>query len=174
MGFNFFAVIAGSVGAFFALIYALSCHLLERKKKFAWIFLLFFPLFLLVRNIDFTIKEAWNEEKTTSSYFAEFERFNGKNEIPIPLNKGDVVTAYLSFHERNGGGYGFHILDDHGELVEMENVGEEHDDTNAIQFEAIKEGTYFIVITGDELQGDIEVKWDIVGMEGRGDRHGGT
>lgn len=34
-------------------------------------------------------------------------------------------------------------------------------DSTTIQFEAAIEGTYFIVVTGDKLQGEIEVGWDI-------------
>lgn len=166
MGFNFFAFIAGSVGALCAFIYAFSNYFLERKKQFVWIFLLVFPLLLSVRLIDFTIKEDWNEEKTISSFFAEFERFNGKHEIPIPLNKGDVVTSYLSFEELNGGGYGYHILDDNGEFVVMEDLEEADEaygdlDMTAIQFHAAKEGIYFLIVTGHESEGKIDVKWEI-------------
>ncbi|MCZ2259884.1 hypothetical protein [Sporosarcina sp. G11-34] len=166
MGFNFFALIAGSIGALCALIYAFSSYFLAGKKQFVWIFLLVFPLLLSVRLIDFTIKEDWNEERTTSSFFAEFERFNGKNEIPIPLKKGNVVTSYLSFDQMNGGGYGYHILDNNGEYVVMKEL-EEADgangylDTTAIQFQAVKEGIYFIIVTGDELKGKIDVTWEI-------------
>lgn len=166
MGFNFYAVLAGSVGALCAMTYAFSSYLLEKKKQYAWLFLLVFPLFLSFRLIDFTIKKDWTEEITATSFYAEFERFNGKNQIPIPLKKGDVVTVNLSFYGQNGGGYGFHILDEHGEYVAMEDVGEKDEpyndlDETSIQFQAVKDGRYFIVVTGDELQGEIDVRWDI-------------
>lgn len=166
MGFNFYAVIAGSVGALCAMTYAFSSYLLEKKKQYTWLFLLVFPLFLSIRLIDFTIKKDWTEEITATSFYAEFERFNGKNEIPIPLKKGDVVTANLSFHALNGGGYGFHIKDEYGEFVGMEDIGEKDGQDNdldaaVIQFEVVKDGTYFIVVKGDSLQGEIDVRWDI-------------
>ncbi|WHY79886.1 hypothetical protein QNH20_12375 [Neobacillus sp. WH10] len=119
MGINLFSLIAGSVGALCAFIYAFSCYFLEKKKQLVWISLLVFPLLLCIRLIDFTIKENWIEEKTKTSFSAEFERFNGKNEIPISLKKGDVVTSFISFDQMNGGGYGYHILDNNGELVHL-------------------------------------------------------
>lgn len=166
MGINLFSLIAGSVGALCAFIYAFSCYFLEKKKQLVWISLLVFPLLLCIRLIDFTIKEDWTEEKTKSSFFAEFERFNGKNEIPILLKKGDVVTSYISIDQMNGGGYGYHILDNNGELVEMKELEETYGaygdfDTNAIQFNAEKAGIYILIVTGDNLKGKIDVKWEI-------------
>ncbi|MBK5502577.1 MULTISPECIES: hypothetical protein [Peribacillus] len=166
MGINLFSLIAGSVGALCAFIYAFSYYFLEKKKQLVWISLLVFPLLLCIRLFDFTIKEDWTEEKTKSSFSAEFERFNGKNEIPISLKKGDVVTSYISFDQMNEGGYGYHILDNNGKLVEMKELedtyGEYRDiDTNVIQFNAEKAGIYILIVTGDNLKGKIDVKWEI-------------
>ncbi|WP_432355600.1 hypothetical protein [Sporosarcina sp. A2] len=163
MGINFYSLIAGSVGALCAFIYAFSYYFLVRKKRLAWIFLLVIPLLLCIRIIDFTAKEGWTEEKTKSSFLAEFERFNGKNEIPISLKKGDRVTTYISFNEKNGGGYGYHFLDNNGELVAMKQLEEAYGDydTSAIQFKAKKTGIYRLVLTGDNLKGEMDVKWEI-------------
>lgn len=163
MGINFYTLIAGSVGALCAYIYAFSYYFLVRKNRLAWIFLLVIPLLLFIRPMDFTIKEGWIEEKTKSSFLAEFKRFNGKNEIPISLEKGDIVTTYISFVERNGGGYGYHILDSNGELVGMTELDKTYEDyeKNAVEFEAKKSGIYRVVLTGDNLRGKVNVKWEI-------------
>lgn len=163
MGINFYSLIAGSVGALCASIYAFSYYFLVRKKRLAWVFLLVIPLLLCIRLFDFTVKEGWIEELTKSSFVAEFERFNGKNEIPIVLKKGDIVTTYISFDEMNGGGYGYHILDNNGELIEMKQLEEayENHDTNAIQFKAKKAGIYRLVLKGNNLKGKMDVKWEI-------------
>ena len=163
MGVNFYTMIAGSVGALCAFIYAFSYYFLVRKNRLAWTFLLVIPILLCIRPMDFTIKEGWTEEKTKSSFLAEFTRFNGKNEIPMILEKGDLVTTYISFKEKNGGGYGYHILDNNGELVgmtELDGAYEDYD-TNAFQFKAKKSGIYRVVLTGDNLRGKIDVKWEI-------------
>lgn len=166
MGFNYFAILAGSVGAICALIYALSSYFLARKKQYAWVFLLVFPLLLSIRLIDFTVKEGWHEEKTATSFSALYDRFHGKTEIPIPLKKGDVITITLSFDQINGGGYGFRILDENGHFVGMTELEEAGDangdlDTTTIQFQAEREGIYFIIVTGNESQGKIDVTWEI-------------
>ena len=166
MGVNIISLIAGSVGALCAFIYAFASSLLKKKKQLVWIFLSVFPLLLCIRLFDFTIKEGWAEEKTISNFSAEFERFNGENEIPIFLNKGEVVTLYISFEQLNEGGYGYYILDDNGEYVgmkELDDTSEEYRDVdmNTIQFKAEKEGRYMIMVTGDNLKGKIEIKWEI-------------
>ncbi|WP_285767422.1 hypothetical protein [Peribacillus sp. SI8-4] len=171
MGFNLFSLIAGSVGALCGFIYAFSCYFLVKKKHVVWIALLVFPLLLSIRLFDFTIKERWTEEKTKSSFSAEFERFNGKNEIPLSLKKGDAVTSYISFDQMNEGGYGYHILDDGGKLVEMNELEDTHgeygvNETNVIQFHAENTGTYRVIITGHNLKGKIDVKWEIDECEG--------
>lgn len=163
MGMNFYLLIAGSICVLCAFIYAFSYYFIVTKKRFTWIFLLVIPLVLCLRWIDFTIKEDWIEEKTKTSFSAEFKRFNGENEIPISLKREDIVTTYISFDKNNAGGYGYHLLDNNGELVEMRELEETHDDydTHAIQFKAKKTGIYRVVLTGDNLRGKIVVKWKI-------------
>ncbi|KOP82481.1 hypothetical protein LIS82_13780 [Cytobacillus solani] len=166
MGIHLFSLIAGSVGALCAFIYSISYYFIKKKNHFVWIVLLVFPLLLSIRLVDFTIKEEWTEEKTKSSFSAEFERFNGKHEIPLPLEKGDIVTIYISFDQINEGGYGYHISDNYGDLVgikELEKTYKEYGDidTKPIQFEAKKTSVYKLIVTGDNLKGKIDVKWKI-------------
>ncbi len=166
MGIHLFSLIAGGVGALCAFIYTISYYFIKKKKSLVWIALLVFPLLLSIGLIDFTTKKEWIEEKTISSFSAEFERFNGKHGIPIDLEKGDVVTCHISFDQLNEGGYGYHISDSNGELVsmnELEKTDNEYDnkDTNTIQFTAKKRGVYKLIVTGDHLKGKFDVKWKI-------------
>ena len=160
MGMTIFSVIAGLVGSLCAFIYAFSSYLLQRKKKFAWVVLLIFPLLLSVRMYDFTSKKDWTVEETDSSFSAEFEHFNGQHEILLPLKKGEKVTSSITFNQINGGGYGYHILDTNEEDVEMEEL-KEAEGTDTIQFHAAQSGVYKIIVTGDDLKGKIDVNWEI-------------
>lgn len=166
MGFNIFSLIAGFIGALCAVIYAFSYILIKKKKQLVWVSLFIFPLLLCIRFFDFTEKEGWKEEKTKSSFYAEFEHFNGKSEIPISLKKGDVVTIYISFDQMNEGGYGYHILNNNGQLAgmkELDGTYEEYRDidTNIIQFNAEKTDEYRLIVKGDNLKGTIDIKWQI-------------
>lgn len=162
MGISFFSVIAGAVSSLCAFIYAFSSYLFHRKKKFAWVILLVFPLLLSVRLYDFTSKKGWTVEETNSSFSAEFEHFNGKHEILLSLKKGEKVTSYLSFTQIDEGGYGYHILDHNEEYVGIKELEEsEEEDTQAIEFNAAQPGVYKIIVTGDELKGKIDVNWEI-------------
>lgn len=166
MGIHLFSLFAAGIGALCAFIYTISYYLIKKKRPLAWIALFVFPLLLSIRLIDFTIKKEWIEEKTISSFSANFELFNGKHQIPIDLEKGDVVTSYLSFDQMNEGGYGYHISDNNGELVsmnELEKTDNEYGnkDTNTIQFTAKKRGVYKLIVTGDHLKGKFDVKWKI-------------
>ncbi|WP_142385107.1 hypothetical protein [Cytobacillus massiliigabonensis] len=165
-GIHLFSLIAGSIGALCAFIYTISYYIIKQKKYLVWIALFVFPLLLSLRLIDFTIKKEWTEEKTDSSFSAEFERFNGKHEIPLPLKKADIVTSSISFEQMNDGGYGYHISNNNGDLVgmnELENTNKEYGDinSNAFQFKAEEAGIYKIIVTGDNLKGKIQVKWKI-------------
>ncbi|WP_085994178.1 hypothetical protein [Oceanobacillus senegalensis] len=166
MGINPFSLIAGFVGALCAFIYAIGSYFFKKKKRFVWMALFVFPLLLGMRLIDFTVKTNWNEEITKSSYSAEFEYFNGKHEIPLSLEKGDKVTSYISFTQTNGGGYGYRILDQNKDYVGMKEIEETYEDygavdTKAFQFNAKKAGVYKLIVTGDDLKGKIDVKWEI-------------
>lgn len=167
-GMNIFSVIAGSIGALCACIYAFS-YAIIRKRRIGWVLLLMFPLLLSIRLIDFTIKEGWTEERTNSSFSAEFERFHGRNEIPISLKKGEEITSYLSIEQRNEGGHGFRVLDPKGKAVGMEMIEEQADtyeeytniQSDVFQFQAESEGTYRLIVRGHDLEGKIEVNWEI-------------
>ena len=166
MGINWISLIAGCVGALCASIYAFSYYFFEKKGTLGWIFLLIFPLLLGMRLFDFTIKEGWTDERTESSYSAEFDLFNGKKEIPLSLKKGDVVTSYISFNRMNEGAYGYQVLDNNGNPVgmkELENKIESYreSDRTIQQFKAETVGKYKLIVTGDDLKGKIHIMWEI-------------
>lgn len=166
IGLNPISIIAGLVGALCAFIYALGTFLFKKKKNFVWAALLVFPLLLGMSFVDFTEKKNWNAQMTESTYSAEFEYFNGKHEIPLTLEKGDKVTIYVSITLENGGGHGFHVRDENNDYVAMRILEETNDpyeqvNTNGFQFDAKEAGVYQLTVTGDDLDGKIEVKWEI-------------
>jgi hypothetical protein len=154
-GVNAFSFIAGTVGALCSLLYYFGTFISSRYNSFSFVFSIVVPLTLIIlMNIDFTEKDKWVEVKTDNSYTATFDYFNGKQEIPLQLKAGQIITVYHEFNNINGGGHGFHILNEKNDLV---GVTSGMDDE--VILEAKDTGTYRIVITGDEVKGSFQVRW---------------
>jgi|GEM_PF-875651 len=154
-GFHLTALIAGTVGAVCALLYFTGAQAAGRSVVFRWIFAIVMPLTLITLiQIDFTKKTGWTEERTDGEYKASFAHFDGKHEIPLHLTKGERVAIRIAVTNRNGGGHGYHVLDENGEFVGMR----ENNDGRFI-VEAPSDGLCRIVITGDDLQGSVSVQW---------------
>ena len=99
-------------------------------------------------------KKEWNTVKGEQSYEAYFAYFNGEDQIPIKAKKGEVITVHVDFTNRNGGGYGYYVVDEKNRRIAMEMAEED-----IITFQAKKTATYKLIITGDGLQGGFEVNW---------------
>ncbi|MBY0147408.1 hypothetical protein [Neobacillus niacini] len=156
-GINVINFIAGTIGALCALIFYFGTYLTDRSKGRKLVFAFLVPLFfILLMNINFTEKKQWDEERKATSYTASFEYFNGKHEIPIKVNEGQIINISIDFKNQNGGGYGYHVLNPKGDLVGMTEAEERE-----MTFTAHESGVYHVVVTGDDLQGGITVKWTI-------------
>jgi hypothetical protein len=154
-GMNAFTLIAGTVGALCSIIFYFGTLLSSGYKIIKPAFAVLVPLtLLLLTNVDFTEKEQWVEEKGDNTYSATFDHFNGKHEIPLNLKAGQTITIYHEFHNTNGGGHGFHILNERNHLV---GVTEGID--NEVILEVEDAGIYRIVITGDDVKGGFNVAW---------------
>lgn len=156
-GINAYTFIAGTVAALGALIFFFGSFISKKSLITGILLAIGVPvlLFFVAMN-DFTTKRGWSEERGDNSYTASFDYFNGEHEIPIQLEAGEVVqiTSYR-FHNNNGGGHGFHVkdkADDYVGLDELEN--------DVLQLTAAYDGVYYLVVTGNRVQGEFTVSWE--------------
>jgi hypothetical protein len=151
-----FTIIAGSIGAVSSLLFLLGLYLTKRSKVLRYVVAFVIPIVLVIMaNIDFTTKVNWQEQETPSSYHATFDYFNGKQEIPITAERGQIILFSVEFTSENGGGHGYHVRNRLDNYMGMEETG------NQYAVEVPEDGIYRIVIHGDELKGEVEVNWEI-------------
>jgi len=156
-GISIFTIIAGTVGAISALVFYFGTHLTYKIKPFRYIFAFILPCLLIVlMSIDFTEKEQWHEVKTENSYEASFEHFNGEHEVSIPLQAGHEVILSRQFHNSNGGGHGFRIRNEDNKLMGLTEITEDK-----WKFQVQETGNYYFVVTGDDVKGSFQLKWEI-------------
>ncbi|MFJ8261094.1 hypothetical protein ACIQ4I_03915 [Rummeliibacillus sp. NPDC094406] len=155
--FLVYAILAGVVGAFCALIFFLGTVISNYSKIFKYIFAFLIPigLFILMSR-DYTIKKNWESIQNENSYAASFSYFNGQYEIPIDVKKGQIVKITQQFHSENGGGHGFYIKDENNRYVATQLI-----DDDQSKFKVKKTGIYRAVVTGDEVSGSFYVSWEI-------------
>jgi hypothetical protein len=154
---NAFTFIAGTVGALCALLFFLGTYVSGKSTRFAYTFAFAAPLFfLLLMHVDFTEKVRWTEEQRDSTYTARFEYFHGKHEIPIAAEKGQTITFAVDVTNANGGGHGFHVLNDQDQIVGMT-----EESGGKMKIKAENTGIYRIVFTGDGLKGSVTVTWSL-------------
>ncbi|MFE8699547.1 hypothetical protein ACFYKX_02800 [Cytobacillus sp. FJAT-54145] len=154
-GINPFTLIAGLIGAVCAAIFYLGTYLSDKNTYFKYSFAFVLPLsLLLLSSFDFSEKEGWQATTEAESFHASFDYFNGKHEIPLQVKEGDQITFKLDVSPTNGGGHGFHVKNDKGDLVGLEDSG------NKMTFVAEYSGIYHIVIKGDDLKGEVAVFWE--------------
>ncbi|WP_246939228.1 hypothetical protein [Bacillus pinisoli] len=158
-GVNLITIMAGVIGAGSAFLFYIAMNLSSKSKLFKYIFSIALPIILvIVASLDFTVKKHWVErlDHTNKTFSAEFDYFNGHHEIPIHVEKGNTLTFSVDIINKNGGGHGLHILDDHNNLV---GINETNNHTYSLKAE--REQAYKIVLKGDDLQGSYFVKWTV-------------
>lgn len=156
-GISYFTLIAGLIGALCSLLFYLGTFLSQRSRSFNYLFSIVMPLcFFLLLTIDFTEKKQWNETRTDSSYSASFQYFNGEHEIPLKVTEGQTLILSREFVNENGGGNGFHVLDDHDKLVGMTEINDQ-----TLKLVPTKTGIYKMVVTGDSIKGSFKIIWRI-------------
>ncbi|PFY10393.1 hypothetical protein [Bacillus toyonensis] len=135
----------GSIGALCSLSFYL-CTVIATKFKWLQYFVpsIVFIIFITINLVDLerfgTSKEQWVETKTDNSFEASFQHFSGKHKVPIELKRGDIKMASEFQEEEN-------YLAPAG--------------PNTYQFAAIKTGTYYIIVSGNQLKGKLKIDWNI-------------
>lgn len=156
-GMNGITIFAGSIGALFSLLFYFGTYISNKKTVCKYLFAMVLPLgFLILKNYDFTEKVHWQELQTKSTYTASYEYFNGKHEIPIRAEEGQTITFSIYVTNGNGGGHGFHVIDERGKMVGMS-----EESGGKMKIHVHKAGIYRLVLTGDDLMGSMKVVWSI-------------
>lgn len=155
------AVIAGIIGTLCAYVfYAISYYAKRKWPKSGVLAIVLLTLLLILANGDFTVKRGWIETRTENTFEASFTLFHGELKIPIEAAEGQTVTFSVEWHLGNSGGYGMTVVDRHGDYTGMIDLdGNRSGRTARNSFTASSAGTYFIVLSGDQLRGGITVAW---------------
>lgn len=148
---------AGTIGALCSLIFYIGTYISFRFKSFKYVFSIVVPLTIIIlTGVDFTEKEQWVEVKRETSYTATFDHFNGKHEIPVLAKAGQTITLSHDFKTTNGGGHGFHVLNEKNKLVGMTEFSE-----GELKLKVQDAGVFRMVVTGDDVKGNFKVAWNI-------------
>ncbi len=120
-------------------------------------------IFITINLIDLekaeTSKEQWVETKTENSFEASFQHFTGEHKVPIELKRGDILEFTIESRIENPNGY----IDE----VKMASEFQEEENylaptgPNTYHFAAIKTGTYYIIVSGNQLKGNLKIDWNI-------------
>ncbi|OTW69280.1 hypothetical protein BK727_27850 [Bacillus thuringiensis serovar roskildiensis] len=154
----------GSIGAVCSLFFYL-CTVIATKFKWIQYFVpgIMLIIFITINLIDLekaeTSKEQWVETKTDNSFEASFQHFSGEHKVPIELKRGDILEFTIESRAENKDGY-MGDVKMASEFQEEENylasVG-----PNTYHFAAIKTGTYYIIVSGNQLKGKLKINWNI-------------
>ena len=156
-GLNVFAIIAGTVGAICALIFYLGIYISRLNKVSKYFFAFIMPLlFIIIAQIDFTVKQNWTQTEGDGAFSAKFSNFNGEYQIPIQAKKGQSIIFSIDINNENGGGHGYHVRSEDDEFYGMEEVEED-----IVKISVKETGIYKIIVTGDNLKGEINVNWEV-------------
>lgn len=154
----------GSFGAVCSLTFYL-CTVIATKFKWIQYFVpgIMLILFITINLIDLektgTSKEQWVETKTENSFEASFQHFTGEHKVPIELKRGDILEFTIESRAENPNGY----MED----VKMASEFQEEEKylvsngPSTYQFAAIKTGTYYIIVSGNNLKGKLRIDWNI-------------
>jgi hypothetical protein len=150
-----YALIAGTVGAFFSLLFLLGKEKLRPSRWYSWIVFIVPLVCLAMIPFDYTSKVEWNE--VTGNQFVEvaYEYFNGEHSIPIHGEQGEKIYFDIKHHFRSGYSYGVSVHDESGDNVGM---NEEYNDVLSVDFK--EEATKYIVVRAiNGSEGEFQVKW---------------
>ncbi|GIP38381.1 hypothetical protein J31TS4_16610 [Paenibacillus sp. J31TS4] len=150
-----YTVLAGIIGALCALLFYAGTLLVQGPRRVFLLFGLVLPLSLfLLGKGNFTQKRGWSETREATSLSASFQQFHGRHEIPVAAREGELLEFAVTF-AISSGGYGYHVMDEQGRLVGMNESGGRH------IVKIGKPGIYRITITGDRAEGGFRVEWSL-------------
>lgn len=150
-----FALIAGTIGALFSVLFLLGKEKLKPSKWHSWMVFVVPLACLVVIPFDLTSKVGWHEVVGDSSIEVEYDYFNGEHLIPIHGVQGEKIHFMVEHLFSAGKSHGVTVYDGGGDFVGM---SEEGNDVFSMEFQ--EETINYIVIEAlDGKRGGFRVKW---------------
>ncbi|WP_405097104.1 hypothetical protein [Oceanobacillus sp. FSL H7-0719] len=150
-----YLLIAGTVGAFFSLLFLLGKEKIKPSKWFSWMVFVVPLVCIVMIPLDHTSKVGWNEVTGDKFVEVEYEYFNGEHLIPVHGQQGEQIYFNIKHHFNNGNSYGTSLYDEHGNHVGM---NEERNGVLSMEFK--RETTKYIVVRAiNGNQGNFQVTW---------------
>jgi hypothetical protein len=149
-----YTLIAGTVGAFFSLLFLLG-EKLKPLKWYSWIVFVIPLVCLIMIPLDHTSKIGWKEVARDTFVEVAYEYFNGEHLIPVHGEQGEQIYFDVKHHFNNGNSYGLSLYDENGDYAGM---NEESGDVLSVDFK--QTATKYIVVRAiNGNQGQFQVKW---------------
>ncbi|MCJ0930669.1 hypothetical protein MST22_05830 [Virgibacillus halodenitrificans] len=149
-----YVLIAGTVGAFFSLLFLLGKKTLKPFKWYSWMVFIVPIVCLVMWPFDFTSKIGWNEVAEDGFVEIDYEFFNGEHLIPVHGKKGEKIYFDVE-HTNISGANGMSLYDGNGDYAGM---NEEGGDIVSMDFEETTT-KYIVVSTVNGRYGQIQVTW---------------
>lgn len=148
-------LIAGTVGAFFALLFLLGQEKLKPRKWYSWMAVIVPLVCLIMIPFDFTSKVGWHEVKEDNFVKVEYDYFNGQHLIPIHGKQGERILFNVDHQVRQGNSTGITLYDKDRKHIGMDEV---NDDILSVEFE--EDTTHYIVVEAiNGHEGQFQVNW---------------
>lgn len=152
-----FALLAGTVGALFSLLFLLGKEKLKPARWYSW-FVFAVPLACLaMMPFDHTSKVGWHEVVEDSSVEVTYDYFYGEHLIPIHGAQGEKIYFMVEHQisEDDIYGYGVSVYNEDGDYAGMNDEGY---DVLSVEFE-VESIKYIAVLVRGGRQSGFQVKW---------------
>lgn len=150
-----YALIAGTVGAIFSLLFLLGKEKLKPSKWYSWIVFIIPLACVVMIPFNFTSKVGWDEVRKDASVEIEYDYFNGEHLVPIHGEQGERIYFEVEHHFNQGDSYGMSLYDENGN---REGMNEENGGLVSVKFE--EEATKYIAVQAiNGSNGQFQVKW---------------
>jgi len=152
-----FVLIAGTIGAFFSLLFLFGKEKLKVSKWYSWTAFIVPLICIMMIPFDHTSKQGWDEIQGDNFVEVEYEYLNGEHLIPIHGVPGDKIYFEVEHRFRQGNSHGISLYDKNSENIGMNS---ENDDSDVFSVNFEEETTKFIVVRAIHGQdGQIRVDW---------------
>ncbi|GIO21447.1 hypothetical protein [Oceanobacillus sp. J11TS1] len=126
-----YALIAGTVGGIFSLLFLFGKEKLKPSKWYSWITFAAPLVCIVMIPLDFTSKVGWNEVTRDTFVGVEYKYFNGEHLIPIHGEQGERIYFEVEHHFSHGDSYGLSVYDENHNPAGM---NEEDGDILSVDF----------------------------------------
>ncbi|WP_413374885.1 hypothetical protein [Alkalihalobacillus sp. 1P02AB] len=154
---NVYGFIAGTVGAFFSLLFLVAKKKFRYEKRLSGLVFIVPLICLLMVPFDFTKKIGWTEVKAGSFVEVQYDYLNGEHLIPVTGQQDDEVFFKVEHQFEEGKSHGVSVYDKNGDYAGM-NSHQRDEYIFSIQFP--EEATKYIVVRAIEgRNGQARVEW---------------